>query len=80
MGARNEDRAKEAIALLQSEGLGPGNGEVKWLDLDLADPHKTKNAGEHFLQLESRLDILGRISWNPFFKRVIDPSKFITRQ
>lgn len=59
MGARDEDRAKEAIDLLQSEGLGPGNGEVRWLDLDLGDPLKTRKAGEEFLKLESRLDILG---------------------
>ena len=59
MGARDEDRAKEAIDLLQSEGLGPGNGEVRWLDLDLGDPTKTKKAGEEFLKVESRLDILG---------------------
>lgn len=30
MAARNESKARDAIAKLKEEGLGPGNGEVLW--------------------------------------------------
>ncbi|EMD41123.1 hypothetical protein CERSUDRAFT_103441 [Gelatoporia subvermispora B] len=58
MATRNEEKAKAAIARLQSEGLAPGNGEVKWLYLDLADPKIAKQSAETFMQQEERLDIL----------------------
>ncbi|KAL4242399.1 NAD(P)-binding domain superfamily protein [Abortiporus biennis] len=58
MGARSETRAKEAIEQLKAEGLGPGNGEVVWLKLDLSDPHKAKKGAEELLGLENRLDVL----------------------
>ncbi|KAI0333457.1 NAD-P-binding protein [Cubamyces sp. BRFM 1775] len=58
MAARNEQKAKAAIERLHAEGLGPGNGEVIWLQLDLSNPRDVKKAAEEFLQKEQRLDIL----------------------
>lgn len=59
LAARNESKATGAIAQLESEGLGPGFGQVEWLNLDLTDPRKAKAAAEEFLKKETRLDILG---------------------
>ncbi|TFK52451.1 NAD(P)-binding protein [Heliocybe sulcata] len=58
MGARNESKATGAIARLKAEGMGPGFGEVHWLNLDLSDPRKAKKAAEDFAASESRLDVL----------------------
>ncbi|KAI0951766.1 hypothetical protein AcV7_007770 [Taiwanofungus camphoratus] len=58
MSARSEERAKAAIRRLHAAGLGPGNGEVIWLDLDLNDPHKAKKAAETFMSKEETLDVL----------------------
>ncbi|KAI0821633.1 NAD-P-binding protein [Trametes gibbosa] len=58
MAARNEQRAKAAIQRLQASGLGPGNGEVIWLKLELSDPREIMRAAEDFMQKEKRLDIL----------------------
>jgi len=58
MAARNADKATAAIARLQTEGLAPGNGEVLWLELDLSDPRKAKEAAQSFLEKETRLDVL----------------------
>ncbi|KAH9477403.1 Short-chain dehydrogenase [Psilocybe cubensis] len=58
LAARDESKATGAIAQLEHEGLGPGNGEVIWLKLDLSDPRDAKKGAEEFLKRESRLDIL----------------------
>jgi len=58
MAARNKTKAEAAIARLKQEGLGPGNGEVIWLELDLADPRNAKTAAQEFMSKEKRLDIL----------------------
>ncbi|KAI8984862.1 NAD-P-binding protein [Trametes punicea] len=58
MAARNEWKAKAAIERLHAEGLGPGNGEIFWLQLELSDPRAVKEAAEEFMKRESRLDIL----------------------
>ncbi|OJA18621.1 hypothetical protein AZE42_01759 [Rhizopogon vesiculosus] len=58
MAARNQSKAEEAIAQLKEEGLGPGNGEVIWLELDLKDPRNAKKAAEEFMKKEKRLDVL----------------------
>ncbi|KAG1723176.1 NAD(P)-binding protein [Suillus paluster] len=58
MAARNKSKAEAAIAQLKAEGLGPGNGEVIWLELDLKDPRNAKKTAEEFMKLEKRLDIL----------------------
>ena len=58
LAARDESRAKAAIARLESDGLGPGNGQVLWHELDLSDPRKAKKSAEDFLKKESRLDVL----------------------
>ncbi|KAH7915543.1 hypothetical protein BJ138DRAFT_1141561 [Hygrophoropsis aurantiaca] len=58
MAARNESKAKAAIEQLQKEGLGPGNGQVIWIKLDLQDPRNAKVMAEEFMKLETRLDVL----------------------
>ncbi|KAF9527622.1 hypothetical protein CPB83DRAFT_855733 [Crepidotus variabilis] len=58
MGARNESRATGAIAELEHDGLQPGNGEIRYFDLDLNNPRDVKVAGEAFLEREKRLDLL----------------------
>lgn len=60
MAARNKTRAEEAIAKLKAEGLGPGNGEVIWLELDLIDPRNAKTTVQEFMSKEKRLDVLGK--------------------
>ena len=47
LAARNEAKANDAIARLTAEGLGPGNGSVVWLKLDLSDPRDAKKATEN---------------------------------
>ena len=60
MAARNEQRAKEAIARLDfNESELSKKASVEWLELDLSDPKKVKEAAEKFLEKETRLDILG---------------------
>jgi NAD(P)-dependent dehydrogenase (short-subunit alcohol dehydrogenase family) len=59
LGARNESRATGALAKLEHEGLGPGNGKVIWLKTDFGDIRSAKAAAEEFLKREGRLDILG---------------------
>lgn len=44
---------------LRWEGLGPGFGQVVWLDLDLSSPKRAKAAAEEVIRRERRLDILG---------------------
>ena len=58
MGARDESKATGALARLEAEGLGPGNGTVHWLKLDLSDPKIAQEAAKDFLKKETRLDIL----------------------
>lgn len=55
----DESCTTEAIEKLKSEGVGPRNGEIVWLKLDLRDIRGTKLAAEEFLRKEKRLDILG---------------------
>jgi len=68
MAARNKARAEAAIAKLQREGLGPGNGEVVWLELDLCDPRNSKKAAQEFMNKEDRLDVLSTFSFFFFFR------------
>lgn len=58
MAARSQTKAEEAIAQLKAEGLGPGNGDIIWLKLDLKDPRNAKKAAEEFMKQEKRLDVL----------------------
>ncbi|TDL16838.1 NAD-binding protein [Rickenella mellea] len=58
LAARNESRATGAISRLEAEGLGPGNGKVEWLKLNLSDPKQAKAAAEEVLAKEMTLDIL----------------------
>lgn len=62
MAARNKTKAEEAIAKLKQEGLGPGNGEVIWLQLDLIDPRNAKATAQEFMSKEKRLDVLSKPS------------------
>lgn len=59
MAARSEARAKAAIERLRAAGLGPGNGDVVWLKLDLGDSRSAKKAAESFMEKERRLDVVG---------------------
>ncbi|KAF8906838.1 hypothetical protein CPB84DRAFT_1769802 [Gymnopilus junonius] len=56
LGARNESKAKAAMADLERDGLG--SGQVVWLNVNFSDPRWAKQAAEEFLRRESRLDIL----------------------
>lgn len=58
LAARSEEKANDAIARLEKEGLGPNAGEIVWLKFDLTDPAKAKQAAEWILGREERLDIL----------------------
>ena len=58
IGARNQSKAEAAIAQLKADGLGPGNGELVWLEMDLKDPRNSKKAAEEFMGKEKRLDVL----------------------
>jgi NAD(P)-dependent dehydrogenase (short-subunit alcohol dehydrogenase family) len=60
MAARSQTKAEEAIAKLKAEGLGPGNGDIIWLKLDLKDPRNAKKAAEEFMKQEKRLDVLSQ--------------------
>ncbi|KAF8156425.1 NAD(P)-binding protein [Pholiota molesta] len=56
IAGRNEERVSAAIKQLESEGIE--DGSLHFLKTDLADPRLAKQAGEEFLQKETRLDIL----------------------
>ncbi|KAJ3729617.1 hypothetical protein C8R42DRAFT_715896 [Lentinula raphanica] len=58
MAARSESKALAAIDKLNEEGLQPGNGQVKYLKLDLSDPREAKKAANAFMEKEKRLDVL----------------------
>ena len=59
LAARSEEKAANAIARLEEEGLGEYPGKLVWLPIDLTDPHRAKAAAEWFVKREDRLDILG---------------------
>ncbi|KAH9916819.1 NAD-P-binding protein [Fomitopsis serialis] len=61
IAARAIDRAEDAIKRLKAAGLGPGNGQLESLELDLIDPHTVKRAAEEFMRRESRLDVLSEL-------------------
>lgn len=61
MAARNKSKADEAIAKLKREGLGPGNGDIIWLDLNLVDPRNAKKAAQEFMGKEQRLDVISKL-------------------
>lgn len=58
LGARNEAKARAAMAELEKDGIG--RGQVVFLNVNFSDPRWAKAAAEEFLTKESRLDILGR--------------------
>ncbi|KAI0066961.1 NAD(P)-binding protein [Artomyces pyxidatus] len=58
LAARSKEKADAAIARLKVEGLGPNPGEILWLNIDLTEPRKAKEAAEWFMERETRLDIL----------------------
>ncbi|KAI8984861.1 NAD-P-binding protein [Trametes punicea] len=58
LAARNEEKARMAIERLHTQGLGPGNGEVIWLNLDLSNPRIVQKVANDFVLKEERLDIL----------------------
>ena len=69
LGVRDESRATGALARLEAEGLGPGNGSVHWLKLDLNDPKIAQEAAREFIKKEKRLDILSGLISTIFVHR-----------
>ena len=61
MAAQNKARAEAAISALNKEGLGLGNGEVVWLELNLSNPCNAKKAAKEFMAKEDRLDVLSMV-------------------
>ncbi|GBE79047.1 Uncharacterized oxidoreductase [Sparassis crispa] len=62
MGARNPDRAKAAIERMQAEGLGPGNGQVLYVNVDFTELTVAKQSAENFMQLETRTEQLHTVN------------------
>ncbi|KZS87492.1 NAD(P)-binding protein [Sistotremastrum niveocremeum HHB9708] len=58
LAARNESKTIGVIKELEIEGLGPGNGSLHYVNLNLSDPRSAKKSGQEFIQRESRLDVL----------------------
>ncbi|TCD65449.1 hypothetical protein EIP91_002662 [Steccherinum ochraceum] len=58
MGARSEQKAKDAMARIDEELGKEKKGTVEWLELDLSDSRKAKAAAETFVEKENRLDVL----------------------
>jgi len=58
LAARNEIKGKDAVARLEAEGLGPGNGSIVYLKLDLSHPRQAKEAAVEFMAMEDKLDVL----------------------
>ena len=60
LACRTESRARDAIARLQKKlkEEGKPDPQVEFLELELANLKKSREAAQHFLQLEQRLDIL----------------------
>lgn len=61
MGARSEAKAKEAIEKMKKEGLGPGNGEIEWLEVDLSEVGKARKAAERMLKKGEKVDYLSTL-------------------
>ena len=60
MGARSEERAKQAIERFNTEHKKvTRKGEIVWLPLDLTSPTDVVTSVKTFLSQETRLDILG---------------------
>jgi NAD(P)-dependent dehydrogenase (short-subunit alcohol dehydrogenase family) len=76
LGARSESKATDAIKQLEAEGLGPGFGPVKWLNVELSDPRNAKAAAEDFLSKETRLDVLGEYVGR---RRVLGTNEMFTK-
>ncbi|KZS87491.1 NAD(P)-binding protein [Sistotremastrum niveocremeum HHB9708] len=58
LACRNERKTLAVIKELQKEGLGPGNGTLHYIHLNLSDLESVKKSAEEFLARESRLDVL----------------------
>ena len=78
LGSRTETKGKEAAEKLKGEGIG--NGDVVFLPCDLGSLASAKKAAEDFLQLETRLDILGMLgSWCIFEQLETERHQSITQ-
>ncbi|KAH8993597.1 hypothetical protein EDB86DRAFT_2830106 [Lactarius hatsudake] len=60
--ARSEEKAANAIARMEKEGLGEHPGELAWLPIDLTNPHQAKAAAEWFIKREQVGHTLSRKS------------------
>ncbi|KAF8192154.1 hypothetical protein BJ912DRAFT_1058095 [Pholiota molesta] len=56
VGARSEEKGRQAVEKLQQEGIGPG--EVVYFSCDISTPFVAKKSAEGFLKLEESLDVL----------------------
>ncbi|KAI0264631.1 hypothetical protein BC834DRAFT_992831 [Gloeopeniophorella convolvens] len=59
LAARSEQKAADAMARMEREGLGDAPGELVWMPIDLTDPRRARVAAEWFGKREARLDVLG---------------------
>lgn len=60
MGARSEEKAREAIKTFETVHAGiKGKGKMQWLPLDLTSPIDVQKSADEFLKSATRLDILG---------------------
>lgn len=74
LAARNETKACAAIERLKGSGLG--QGEVRYLPLDLSDVTKAKASAEEFLKKEERLDILSKFPYRSKKMGLLTPTRF----
>ncbi|KAF5381841.1 hypothetical protein D9757_008351 [Collybiopsis confluens] len=58
MATPDEKMTQDALSRIENEGREPGLGEVIWHELDLKDPRNAKSSAQHFLDRETRLDVL----------------------
>lgn len=60
MGARSEEKAKQAIEKFNTEHKNEiKKGEILWLQLDLTSPTDVMTSAKSFISQADRLDILG---------------------
>ncbi|KAG8792834.1 hypothetical protein FRC12_004705 [Ceratobasidium sp. 428] len=59
MGCRSEENAKEAIKHIRND-VTVSEGELRWLPLDLSTVMKARESAKRFLEMEDKLDVLGK--------------------
>jgi NAD(P)-dependent dehydrogenase (short-subunit alcohol dehydrogenase family) len=59
LGVRSEENARRAIERIRAD-VTSSDGQLKWLPLDLSTISQARKSAEAFLQMEDRLDVLGK--------------------